>query len=57
MKDIFVGSDNDGVAGIVATLPSDDDIRILSEVVNDLTFSFITPLEAVTMVFMRRLSL
>ena len=47
MKNVFAGSDDDSVACIVATLTSVDDIRVFGEIVNDLAFSFITPLEAV----------
>lgn len=47
MKNIFAGSDDDSMACVVASLTSDDKICVFGEIVHDLTFSFITPLEAV----------
>ena len=47
MKDVFAGSDDDSMACIVAALSSYYDVGVFGEVVNDLAFSFITPLEAV----------
>ena len=37
-------SDDDGVSGIVAALETDDEIRLLVEIVDDLSFTFVSPL-------------
>ena len=45
MEDVFLTSCDDGVAGIVSSLASDDDVGSFGEVVDYFTFSFVSPLE------------
>ncbi len=46
VQDEFFLADLDGVAGVVAALRADDDVGLLGEDVDDLSFSFIAPLGA-----------
>ena len=47
VEDVFVLADNDGVSGIVAALAADNEVGTLCQVVNNLAFAFVTPLEPV----------
>ena len=42
----FCPSDEDRVAGVVAALRADDDVRLLGQHVDDLAFAFVAPLGA-----------
>ena len=46
VQDIFLFADEDGVAGVVAALSADDDIRPLGQHIDDFAFAFIAPLGA-----------
>ena len=46
VKDRFFPIDDERVAGVVAALKPDDDIRIVGEEVDDLPFAFVSPLSA-----------
>ena len=46
MQDEFFLADLDRVTGVVAALRADDDVGLLGEDVDDLSFSFIAPLGA-----------
>ena len=46
VQDIFLALDMDGMAGVVAALGADDDVRLLGQNINDLAFAFIAPLGA-----------
>ena len=46
MKDILLFSNQHRMAGVVPTLHPDHEIRSIGENVNDLSFTFVTPLGA-----------
>jgi hypothetical protein len=46
VEDVFFAFDEDGMAGVVATGATDDDIGVFREDVDDLAFTFIAPLGA-----------
>ena len=46
MEDVFGAVVDDGVAGVVAASSAHDDVGTFGEVIDDFTFSFITPLGA-----------
>ena len=46
MQDIFRRAVDDGVAGVIAALAADDDVRFSGEDVDDFAFAFIAPLRA-----------
>ncbi len=46
VQDVFLLADEDRVAGVVAALRADDDVRLLGQHVNDLAFAFVAPLGA-----------
>ena len=46
MQDVFLFPDEDGVAGVVAALGADDDLRLLGQHVNDFAFALVAPLGA-----------
>ena len=46
MQDRLFSVDDEGVAGIIAALKSDYDIRVLGEEVDDLTLALISPLSS-----------
>jgi len=51
VQDVFLFSDENRVAGVIAALRADDDIRLLGEHVNDFAFAFIAPLAPTRIVF------
>ena len=44
VEDIFLSADHDRVACIVPALAAYNDVRLLGEKIDDLTFSFVAPL-------------
>ena len=46
MQNVFRAAMNDGVAGVVAALAADDDVRLRGQDVDDFAFPFIAPLRA-----------
>ncbi len=46
VKDVFGALGDDGVAGVVATLSADYDVRAFGQIIDDLALAFIPPLEA-----------
>jgi hypothetical protein len=46
MKDGFLAVNDEGVARVVAALEADDDVGIVGEEIDDLSFAFVSPLGA-----------
>ena len=46
MQDVFLLPDEDRVAGVVAALRADHDVRLFGQHVDDFAFAFIAPLGA-----------
>ena len=46
MQNVFFRAEKNGVSGVVAARVTDDDVRPLSEHVNDFAFAFVAPLSA-----------
>jgi hypothetical protein len=46
VKDGFLTVHHKSVTGVIATLEADDDVSVLGEEIDDLTFAFVSPLGA-----------
>lgn len=46
MKDVFLALRNDGVAGIVSALTAHDEVRFLSQEIDNFALTLVAPLEA-----------
>ena len=46
VQDVFFFADENCVAGVIAPLCADDDVRLLSEHIDDFAFAFVAPLGA-----------
>ncbi len=46
MKDGFLTVHHKSMTGVIATLEANDDVSVLGEEIDDLTFAFVSPLGA-----------
>jgi len=46
VKDRFLTVHHKGVAGVIAALEADDDVSVVCEEIDDLSFTFVSPLGA-----------
>ena len=46
MENVFLSTDNDRVSGIIPSLAANDDVSLIREKIDNLPFSFVTPLRS-----------
>ena len=44
MENVFLSTDNDRVSGIISSLAANDNVGLIREKIDNLSFSFVTPL-------------